>query len=388
MAIIRIRYLTTRPGKKGRKNFWWQPSTDLQAAGWKPQRLSENVQGTVEEVQAAAIQEAQRLNESLDNWRKGLEGVAVTPQHGSVEALITEYKRSWRYKELKPKTKKGYEYAFRIIRKLLCDVPVVAITPKMVENIYTSMRVQHPGKAATVIRTLRLLLSYARKEDIILTNPASKPGIVSNPEKGTLWSRAAVDAFVETADAMDDFTVGTAVFLNEWMGQRMGDLISISIGDYKNGKLYREQNKRGAEVFLPVDMVPQLNARLQLQLERNRKAVVASTLLLPMKDGRKYTERHFASRVAIIREKAAEKYGTAIPELKDLIFKDLRHTAVTRLAEAGSTIPEIASVTGHSFRACEEIVDRYNIRTSKMAEGAFQRRLDAQTTTAQKEEKT
>ena len=40
----------------------------------------------------------------------------------------------------------------------------------------------------------------------------------------------------------------------------------------------------------------------------------------------------------------------------DLHFHDLRGTAVTRLAEAECTLPEIASITGHSLREASSII--------------------------------
>lgn len=42
--------------------------------------------------------------------------------------------------------------------------------------------------------------------------------------------------------------------------------------------------------------------------------------------------------------------------LGELTFHDLRGTAVTRLALAGATVPEIAAVTGHSMSHVEEIL--------------------------------
>jgi integrase len=65
--------------------------------------------------------------------------------------------------------------------------------------------------------------------------------------------------------------------------------------------------------------------------------------------------------------KAPEKAG--IPD--GLTFHDLRGTAVTRLAEAGCEVPEIATTTGHSLADVEAILDvRYLGRTTKLAVSA------------------
>jgi integrase len=65
----------------------------------------------------------------------------------------------------------------------------------------------------------------------------------------------------------------------------------------------------------------------------------------------------------------------------DLTFHDLRGTAVTRLAKAGCTVPEIATITGHSLRDVGAILDsHYLSRDSALGESAI-RKLERGTTT-------
>jgi integrase len=47
----------------------------------------------------------------------------------------------------------------------------------------------------------------------------------------------------------------------------------------------------------------------------------------------------------------------------DLHFHDLRGTAITMLAEAGCTVPEIAAITGHSLKHVTHILETYLART-------------------------
>ncbi len=367
---IKIRYLTTRRGRKGQLRYYWQPSPELRKVGWTTQSLGQE--------QAAAFARAQQLNLDLDAYYAGLKERPVTADHGSVNALIIDYKKGWRFLELKQKTKDSYEYCFRILRRTIGDFPVVAVTPPMVQKIYAGMKAETPGKASAVIRVLRLLLEHARRAGWVMINAAQKPGISTAAKKGLLWSTAAIDAFVEAADQMGYFTIGTTIMLNEWLGQRKGDVLLFSRANYRDGRIYVTQSKRGAEVALPIDMVPQHKARLDAQQARNDAMAVKSIYLFPTEFGLPYSESWFGYLFRCIRDKAAANHPE-LPELKDLIFKDLRHTAVTRLAEAGCEIPMIASITGHSFRTCQDIIDRYNIRTTKMATEAFRRRLAATT---------
>ena len=61
-------------------------------------------------------------------------------------------------------------------------------------------------------------------------------------------------------------------------------------------------------------------------------------------------------------------------EIVDLTFHDLRGSAVTRLAIAGCTVPEIASITGHSLKDVEDILDKHYLsRDQALAETAIRK---------------
>ncbi len=54
-----------------------------------------------------------------------------------------------------------------------------------------------------------------------------------------------------------------------------------------------------------------------------------------------------------------------------LHFNDLRGTAVTLLAEAGCTIPEIVSITGHTLQSAHRILEKYMARTKAISDAAI-----------------
>ena len=57
-----------------------------------------------------------------------------------------------------------------------------------------------------------------------------------------------------------------------------------------------------------------------------------------------------------------------------LTFHDFRGSAVTRLALAGASVPEIATITGHTLRDVQEILDaHYLSRDVTMAESAVRK---------------
>lgn len=370
MAILKIRYLTARPNKGGKTRYYWQPDKTLAQAGWKMRRLSD--------VLTEAMVQAQEINQSLDQWRINAAEGPVNNRPGTIDALIEKYKQSRKYKEKADKTRKDYNYYLDRISEWAGDTPAAAINAKMVQDLYEINRGKSARKASYLIQVLRLLFSYAERESIIPigTNPARRPGLDYKAGKGIVWTSESVQHFVQTADRLGFYSIGTAVMLNEWLGQRRGDLLKMSMNAYRDGSLFIRQSKTNAEVILPVDMVPALKARIEEQIRQNKKTdskrKIAGTALIQQRGGRPYTDEGFTSIFDRIRAEAAKD----MPALKTLVFKDLRHTAVTRLAESGAEIPMIAAVTGHTFRSCQDIVDRYNVRTSRMAQEAFRRRID------------
>ena len=57
----------------------------------------------------------------------------------------------------------------------------------------------------------------------------------------------------------------------------------------------------------------------------------------------------------------------------DAQARDLRRTAMVRMAEAGATVPQIASVSGHSIEATQRILETYLPRNRDLAEMAITR---------------
>ena len=125
-----------------------------------------------------------------------------------------------------------------------------------------------------------------------------------------------------------------------------------------------------------------------LDLEEHREQKVTAKSIPFSEDdiALRFSERHadnFRHVLSLIRESAAvraekEGHNELAAELRALEFRHLRHTAITRLAEAEVDTKLIAAITGHKLKSCEAIIDRYLIRTEKMARTAFAKRLDAE----------
>jgi integrase len=68
-----------------------------------------------------------------------------------------------------------------------------------------------------------------------------------------------------------------------------------------------------------------------------------------------------------------------MPSCAELRFMELRHTAVTRLHDAGVDALGIARITGHSPKTAQAIIDQHYLGESEAgAERAFKARLAAE----------
>lgn len=280
-------------------------------------------------------------------------------------ALIRDYQRTRFWDGLAPATKRSYQPCLDAIEKWAGDTQARAITTVAVEAFYQAhLRrmegrgrgqrvIETPAMAAAILRVLRLLLGVGERLGYLPKgkNPATRPGIsLRRQREPRLWSPAAVAQMVAAADRLGWRSIGTAILLNEWVGQREADLLALP--PWQGGGIHLRQGKTGRQVILPVHLVPHLVERLAA--ESQRQVVVRlppragdaprrATLLRHERTGLEWNPHTFRHVLADMREAAAKGLpATAdapaldpMPECEGLIFMELRHTAVTRLHEGG-----------------------------------------------------
>jgi integrase len=140
-----------------------------------------------------------------------------------------------------------------------------------------------------------------------------------------------------------------ALILALHTGQRQGDLLRLSWGNYDGSSISLRQGKTGRRVDLPCT-----RALRRMLDDMNRDAAV----ILTTKTGQPWKARYFKTQW----EAASKAAG-----ISELHFHDLRGTAIAMLAEAGCTTAQIASITGHSLKTVATILDRYLARTKVLA---------------------
>ena len=385
MARIDVPYLVAKTSR-GRTLYFWQPSAALKAAKWTAIALGSDP--------STAIEAARRRNAEVAAWRAGDAAPRTVAKHaarGTVSSLIAAYRRD-RLPGLAPNTQHTYGTALRLIEAWAGPAPLAAITRKRVKTFQAELA--KPAKkggeprltrAAGTLRVLRTLVKYALDEELIAENPATKIDIITPLPRDQVWPDHAIDAMVAAAERLEVPSIGTAVLAAAFLGQREGDILRLRWNQWKAGRVRLRQGKTGRWIEVPA--VPELAARLEALAAANFALPAPHTHVLRREsDGLPFSETYFQREFLRVKQAAIAGLPAdparglpaleACPELDGLQYRDLRRTAVVRLAEAEVDLPGIAAISGHQIETCKRILEIYMPRTGKMAAAAITKLLE------------
>jgi integrase len=286
----------------------------------------------------------------------------VVPRRGTLLSVLQGYQASEEFLGLSPRSRSDYVGKIKLIEKAFGDFPLAALTDNRARGIFKAWRERLAASSrrqadyAWVV--LARVLSWGMDRGLVAANPCARGGRLyrgSRAEK--IWTAADEAAFLERAPAH----LHLPLLLALWTGQRQGDLLRLPWSAYDGRHIRLRQSKGGARVVIPV------GAPLKAALDAAAKR---SPIMLTTSDGKPWTADGFRSSWG----KACKRAG-----IVGVTFHDLRGTAVTRLALAGCTEAEIATITGHSLRSVRAIIDtHYLSRDPALAESAI-RKLESRT---------
>ena len=270
-------------------------------------------------------------------------------------SLIAGYVQSPDYQRLAVKTRKDYLRYIDDIRERFGNMPIEILSDPRVREHFFEWRDQYAAtsrKADYAWSVLRRILSWAHNRGKIATNQAVNPGRLYDSDRSDkIWSSEDIDTFCNSAP--EDMRV--ALLLALYTGQRQGDLLKMTWGDYDGKYITVRQAKTGKRVRVPVHR--NLKPILDVQPKR-------SLFILSMKSGKQWKSDWFRHSWG----KASKESG-----IQELHFHDLRGTAITKLSEAGCTPQEIASISGHSLEYIGNILSKYVSLTDKHAETGMEK---------------
>jgi len=265
-----------------------------------------------------------------------------------IKNLIDDYYKSFDFKELRDGTKEQYKYFLQVVmdtnveNKNLGSRNIEKISTRMAKLAYNEWCQRGISMANFLLSTTRIVYNYAIHMEICNTNPFSAVKKRVTKRRKVVWSKEQVKKFLDTAYSnFGTRNVGLiAQMAYEWC-QRLGDmrLLTWDNIDFSTQRVYIEQSKRRAEVFLPIsdelfEMLKQQQADFGFQ-----KYVAPSTL---SKRG-KYNPYSLTNL-----PKAARRVIMEANLPNTLRLSDLRRTGTTEMVEAGVSIGNIMAVTGHA----------------------------------------
>ena len=261
---------------------------------------------------------------------------------GQFRAIVAEIQGLHGVHETGHETQKAYLSYIARIELEFGSMPIAAINDPRSRSDFLEWRdgmSATPRAADYAWTTLARILSWGKNRFLLTINPCENGGrLYSGGSRAAIvWKPEDIRKLVRHASR----EVMAVVIVALWTGQRQGDLLRLPWSAFNGRTINLRQSKTRVPVTIPV------GATLLRFLEGLEKR---SPRMLVNSRGRPWTEDGFRSSF----------YGAcAEAGITDLHFHDLRGTAVTRLALAGCSVPEIAAITGHSLKDVEALLDAH-----------------------------
>ena len=224
------------------------------------------------------------------------------------------------------------------------------------------MEADTPSLAASILRCFRVIMHHGRDEGFKIDN-FDKLGLHSGGGDGEPWEDYEISAYCDEARRRGRQSMVLAASLAVCLGQREGDVLALprSAYDRATNTITVRQNKtkkhRSAKP-LPIRVLPELRREIEMTPVRSTIFVISEITNRP----------YSATTLKRVHREICRGAGIADKRL----FMHFRHTAATRLGDAGCTEDEIRAVTGHQSDA----IRRYVKSTGTMAGAAIEKLMD------------
>jgi integrase len=274
---------------------------------------------------------------------------------GTISDLIRRFEASPEFANMREgTTQKEYRRKFRVIDRKWGSAPIAAFNDKEFRvdtlNWRDEVAKRARREADNLMSALARLGSWAFDRGEIERNVLDKiKRVYRSGRADKIWLPPHVTEFANHATP----EMYAALMLAMHTGQRQGDLLRLPWSAYDGKRIVLKQSKGGRLVSI------RCTVALRTHLDGMEKR---GPLILMTVSGRGWKKRYFNQRWTAVVNKTA---------ITDLHFHDLRGTAVTMLAEAGCTVPEIAAVTGHTLKHVTHILETYLARTKSLADAAI-----------------
>ena len=263
-------------------------------------------------------------------------------ESATVDDLVSFYFESNDFKMLREKTQKDYKYFLSKMQQVVGKKEYKSITSRMAKHMYEDWVTHGVSYANHICSACITLYNYALHMEYVDVNPFSAVKKKTVKQRKVVWTTDQIKQFLDYAySSWEHRSVGLIVHMAyEWC-QRVGDmrLLKWDNIDMSSRRLMLEQSKRGAQVELPI------HDDLFSMLEEQHQAFGFQPYVAPQMqpaDGeyKPYGLWQLSKKGRLIMD------ALSLP--KDLRLMDLRRTGTTEMVNAGVSMAQIMSVTGHA----------------------------------------
>lgn len=284
------------------------------------------------------------------------------PAHGMLLSVMQGFQASDAFLSLRDSTRRDYVRYIKIIEAEFGDFPLAALTDRRTRGDLMAWRdnlaLRSRRQADYAWSVLARILSWGLDRGMIHANPCERGGRLYRATRtDKVWTDADEALFLRHAPAH----LHLPLILALWTGQRQGDLLSLPWTAYDGVTIRLVQSKTGTRITIPV------GAPLREILDATGRQ---ADTILANSAGRPWTSDGFRTSWG----KACRAAG-----IVGLTFHDIRGTAVSRLALAGCTEAEIATLTGHALTNVRSILDSHYLNRDPALAIAAIRKLETRT---------
>jgi integrase len=315
MARLQLKYVHAYKDRHGRTRFYFrrygQPNIALPGLPGSGEFMA--AYAAALEGEGAAPLPTQRLNRSAP---------------GSTSAAVSAYLSSIDFANLAPRTQSDRRSILEGFREECGHKPFALMRRIDVEKRIAERK---PHTAKNFLKALRSMVAVALRTGLCTIDPTEgvRVKVRDSVDGFRAWGEPDIDQF-ETC-----WAIGTrerlALALLLYTGQRRGDVITMGRQHIRNGVLTVRQGKTGAAVAIPIH--PELGAILAASDARQMTFLTTPT-------GKPYGPTAFSNWFG----KACRTAGLPL----GLSAHGLRKAMCRRLAEAGCSEKQIASISGHA----------------------------------------
>lgn len=367
MATFKIPYLKLRDGRPR-----WEPGPGLRAKGFSGRDLKDEAGKWLDE--GAAMAAARALNDDVERWRRdGGRMAPPAPQKTTrtFAALADLWLGSPRFGKLAASSQADYRRKLALFLTTFDEVPVAVVAKSDVYGWWEECYREHGHAMANgTVAVVRSMLTYATMKGWRADNPAMKLQLETLPPRVVIWSPAECAALVAAADRMKLYAVGDAAVIALHTAQRLSDVLELEYKRTEKGYAEFRQNKTGARVRVP--LTDQLRNRLDAIKKRRTSGPMVDIerigrIVLRDDTGGSHDGSSFNKAFRQVRAAIAADH----PDAQAKWFLDFRDTAITRLALAGATLPEIRAITGHKLETIAAVLQHYLALDDRMADAGI-----------------